>query len=221
MMLCRQWLGLFFIVVCAAQAEFHIWTGQGGNVVEAEFVSVAGDRVLSLKRDGKTVKVPKSKLSEDDHRYVELAVSPEFDLKVKVDNKTGEFLPRGGTEVIECKVAINKSSDAPYPAPLDVHLFCIGDNVISDQLQILDHRKKTLWRLGKGSFSCELKSKSMHCFKSCTGPMQRVPLHERYAPVIFDGCILLITDANGKAIAVKESYRGLRKKVEAVHGALI
>jgi len=53
-----------------AHAEFKIWEGMSGNVIEAEFVTVLGNEAVLKKRDGKTVKVPISKLCEKDQHYI-------------------------------------------------------------------------------------------------------------------------------------------------------
>jgi len=74
-----------------AHAEFRIWEGTSGNVIEAEFVTVLGNEAVLRKRDGETVKVPISKLCEEDQQYIksreQVAHKPKQSTEAKVHTK--------------------------------------------------------------------------------------------------------------------------------------
>lgn len=59
-----------FISIAPATAEYRIWVGRNGSAVEAELISKTEETVELLKRDGNTVTVQISKLSDADQKYL-------------------------------------------------------------------------------------------------------------------------------------------------------
>lgn len=62
-------------------AEYRVWKGQNGSVVEAEMVSVKEGTVSLRRRNGDVVNVPIAKLSTEDADYIKKVGKPEGETK--------------------------------------------------------------------------------------------------------------------------------------------
>lgn len=83
-------------------AEMHTWMSQAGRQVEAEWVGEEGGRVLLRTRDGRTLGIEPSALSEADQGYLRslhAAAAEESAAKPIVEEKSTSALTLGGVEI--------------------------------------------------------------------------------------------------------------------------
>ncbi len=73
---CLLVLSLSFVSDSNAQEQLRTWTDSSGKFnVEAKFIRYDGKQVVLAKPDGKAIRLPLDKLSEEDQKYVKAAVA--------------------------------------------------------------------------------------------------------------------------------------------------
>ena len=69
-------------------AEYRTWKDRSGNSIDAEFVSMSSGRVVLRNRAKKILKIPKTKLSEADLKYLATKIPPKIELKFSKKQKS-------------------------------------------------------------------------------------------------------------------------------------
>lgn len=118
-------------LVCAAHAEFRVWSSKDGiSNVEAQFIQMAGNKVVLEKKDGTRVMVPRSKLCDKDQEYLASIVPPEIAIKIDKDTSTEKTSESYYTEhkrdTIVIKVSIKKSSKDPCTQKFKATLYVVA-----------------------------------------------------------------------------------------------
>ncbi len=148
---------LIFIAGLACMASFagelRTWTLNDGKTMEAEFVSVIGDKVALKGKRGELIKIPKVKISEDDMVYIDLCQPPKLDFSFTRQTRQFTYAPL--TEWFEndqpppeslyntFSTQIKQTSANPYDQELTAEVFVMAVEVDGDQNILIDYRKKT------------------------------------------------------------------------------
>ncbi|MDZ8120510.1 hypothetical protein [Pontiella agarivorans] len=129
-------------------SKLRSWSTSGGGVLEAEYVTRMGDKVVLKDAKGKQRKIALSMLSAEDLNYIELCNPP--DLQVSVSNKEDPvFAYSDGVkdEVVGYDAVytgkIRKKSPKAYPHELTAEFYAIGVQNYADTYLLLDRQEST------------------------------------------------------------------------------
>ncbi|WP_168433643.1 SHD1 domain-containing protein [Pontiella sulfatireligans] len=224
-------LGLVLLLGAVAPAEFRVWEGSNGSVVEAELVSVKGGRAELRKRDGKSVKVPVSKLSAKDQKYIKLSVPPQFKFALEIqEDSEGSFEAfeaRGGSgtkSVIlertdaKCHAAIKKTSTDAFGGKIGFWMLLFGNDPRSDTLVFFNEKHLEIDGFKAGHQELALETPPARIADGQV-PEGVVPV-EGESILECAGGLLVAYNAQGRIIDCKETKTGLRERVEARFGSL-
>lgn len=209
----RYWglLGFCLFICGLVFAEFRVWEGQNGSIVEAELVRVWSGTAELRKHDGKTVKVPVSKLSAKDQRYLVLANPPELKIKIKLELLPVDFSTRqnnfhlGLNLLYKCDVKIRKNNSQAYPSEIVIWVLLFNSNErMGGHVELIGAKEWTYPELPQGrsileqEYEKELKARFLFGGEN-NGQLSR----------IIDGAVVLVLDANQEMITMAESESGL------------
>ena len=186
------------VLVSQAVGETRVWSLKNGKSLEAEFVTIIGEKVSLKTLRGKVVKVPMANLSSEDISYMELINPPQLDLSLSKKSKVRKFpdslsaLPTSAYH--DFKAVIQQTSTKPYGHELTAELFVIGREKIGEKLNTLLDYQISSFTLDKGSDSVyELSSNTVELMKF---EMNGQLMGEEYA-----GFMIIVTDSRGEIIA--------------------
>jgi hypothetical protein len=212
-----KFLSILLVVhLCAgAYAETRIWALVSGKSIEAEYVSLAFNKVFLKTPDGKQITVPIEQFSEEDRVFLELENPPilSVDFKHKSNQllgyyKSTPFLNRFPPNRFEhtFKIQVQKTSTEPYNHPLHVEYFAIGR-------QLQDRDKYILMEKKESEFS--LDKPSGYSFEMAGSPVSVIKYEDRgKVGRAFAGYLVVVTDSRGKVIAHNDSSNRLFNNYE-------
>lgn len=199
----KKYAAFFGIIVCiflhgSAMAEPRGWTLNNGKTVEAELLTIVGQKVSLKTLKGKVIKVPMSDFSAQDLEYIQLVTPPKLDLSFSKSSKARIFpdtlsneIPTSGYH--NFKAIIKQKSARPYRFELTAELFVIGREKIGDKHTLLDYQK-AVFTLEDGSSSVfELPSRQVELMQFVQNGQL---MGEEYA-----GYMIIVTDIRGEVIA--------------------
>ncbi|VGO21118.1 SHD1 domain-containing protein [Pontiella sulfatireligans] len=227
----RWLLGILLLLLCGSSiAEFRIWEGSNGTVVEAEFISYKGGMVELIRTDGETIKVPASKLCKKDRDFLEMLEPPKLEIKIE------EALEKGKSQAcvtlgegrgigyanprmmsVACKAIIVKKSLEPRPRKYEAKLLVIGRDMVWDFLKVLDQNTLSIPQLEEGRQTFNLSGKPVDVIEK---GFEGRPIRGQKPWTEYYGSLLLVYDAEGRLIATKESKKGVRERVEKEFGSI-
>ncbi len=189
---------ILFSLLGTAVAEMRAWNLNNGKTVEAEFMTVIGEKVSLKTLKGKTVKVLASDFSAEDLAYIELSTPPKLELSISKSSKARTFPDTLSREIptsdyYNFKAIIKQKSSKRYSFELTAELFVIGREKIGDKFTLLDYQKAP-FLLENGSRSIfELPSRQIELLQfQQNGQL----MGEEYA-----GYMIVVTDSRGEMIA--------------------
>jgi len=126
------------------------WTGTDGKTLEARLVMAIGDKAVLEDAHGKKRKIPLSRLSSEDRRFVSLANPPEFNIDFSKKSTQRHIAespditgnpPKVLDYVFTAKLA--QTSAGVYDHELKVEFFAIGEEVNGDNFILLDRQESS------------------------------------------------------------------------------
>ncbi|VGO14446.1 hypothetical protein PDESU_03008 [Pontiella desulfatans] len=213
------WLGLAALVVLIplhqVQAEMRVWTSTDGKTVEAEFVSVMGDKLVLKTEKGKTVKIPVAQMSPEDLEFIDLAKAPVFNITFTKQSgqrfvETGPYIENQDATIFDYVfgVKMKQTSARPYPHELQVEYFAIGAErkTYGDKFILLDR--------GSSSFTPSRANQLSHEFKGKKVEVMEYLYDDDYRGRKYNGYLVTVTDKRGIIIAHSETSKWLFENLE-------
>ncbi len=196
--------------------EIRTWTLADGRKIDAVFkTSIMGNVLLENER-GKQKKIPLSKLSEEDRKFVELATPPEFDINFSKTSSMRTVPPSqlsGGTwqqpKLFDYTfgATLKQTSVGNYNYPLHVECFTIGKQINSSDTYILLDRTEGTFTFAKEnnrSFTISSEPKLLFDYVLYTVHMGQKP----------DSYLVVVTDERGKTIQYSSPRKWLFEHLE-------
>ena len=175
-------------------AEFRVWEDTKNNSLEAAFVKLAPGNVYLKTREGKTLKIKLSNLSEADQNHLAATVPPNLSLNLKTD-KSKDSTRFHETYWVTGSADITKSGTSLYTQPLFVDLILIAKDEVNDDYIIVGHTEHAV-EFAKGSATEQ---------QTVTG--KRIELFSGKGSVEhgaeYDGILAVISDEQGNILAVE------------------
>ncbi len=173
-------------------------TDTSGKSIEAEQVRLLSNEVLLRLTDGREIKVSLHTLSEADRKQAMLDQPPALELKVSAKtNRSNSSGIRRRVQIEEestqVKVAVSKSSIAPYELPLDIVLYVMGEWG-DGQHEVIDKVSSTFTLTEKGQVF-ELVSDAFESRKRERGEKKTE----------YKGWVVVVFDSAGNRVAMKSS----------------
>jgi hypothetical protein len=179
--------------------------------VEAQYVQMAGPKVVLETTDGRRIMVPKTKLCAKDQEFLASVITPEIKFEIDVDvdkDKKGDgWYYEQKTEVIQSDVVVSKVNDDASTQKLKAYVLLFAKEKGGDKYRILDKQMRDFSFADASAFritsSCSVSSSEG--WSSSSG-------YE------YEGYAVFVADANGGVIAAKsnksqfeEQFRALSK----------
>ena len=198
----------------------RIWNFKSGDVLEGEYITMMGDKIVLKTTKGKQVKIPVNSVSDEDKRYTGLSDPPEFSVDFIKTSTTpsgryelspqelewGNLPPRVNDFTFGGRV--RQSGARPYNYELQVEYFAIGQQLLDDDKYILLDRNS-------GTFTPSKGNKRSFEFKGERAvEMQAYPVHDQMRGKKFKGHLVLVRDERGEIIAYSASSKWLYEKRE-------
>jgi hypothetical protein len=145
-------------------SRMRIWNNDGYEL-EAEFMQLMGaDTALMKRPNGKVVRVPLARLSEEDREFIELESVPEFRIEFVRKSRTRHLptttVPTSWTEDPaqvnnwQYGVRLKQKGSVPYNHELEVEMFAFGQQVRSGgKIVILDRQTTTFTPSAENDYS--------------------------------------------------------------------
>ncbi len=188
-------------------SALRIWTSLDGKTMEAELVTVIGDKAVLEMAKGKQKKVPLAQLSEPDREYVELANPPAFDIDFS-GQTTPVFSIRDGSRSgltvaydYSAKVKLKQKSAGAYNHELCVEFFTIGRELHGNQFILLDRQESR--------FTPTKENRRSHGFSGKSVELPDFTLEGIHRGLEPFGYLVLVTDQRGKIIEHSASGKWL------------
>ena len=199
------------IDVVAEREGMRTWASTSGKTMEGEFMTRLGNEVVLKTARGRQQKIPMDQLSEEDRRYVSLAVPP----KVKIDlGKT--IRQRTLKHDVEGAVGINEYtfspkievSDETYSHELKVDYWVIGSEIGASKYMLLDK--------GSESFVPAEQPNGRFTFSGNTIDLYDwvlVGIYQQRRGERYEGFLVTVTDERGVIIAQRSTPTWLFKNM--------
>lgn len=199
-------------------AEMREWTSVRGEIFDAEFISVIGDKVVLRDPEGKQFKILKDRFSEEDRLFIELSNPPELNIGFSKKSEQHIWpqrektyaaweLPRAFDFVFTAK--LKQTSSGSYNHELHVEFFAIGEEIDGDNYILLDRQESTF-----------VPGRYTDDFFKFSGRRVRMFDYEFFQDgrrgQKYGGYLIIVTDPRGKIIAHESPYPWLFKNVEAL-----
>ena len=202
------------VFVDPAENEMRAWAGVGGKVLEAEFITVIGDKAVLKDSRGRQRKVPLPQLSKEDRTYIELAQPPKFNIDFSKQSsqqffKESPFLagyvPRHLDYVFSTR--LKQTSAGGYNHELKVEFFAIGEEIDGDNYILFDRQESRFIPTSENGQS--------HTFSGGTIPVREKTI-PGYGGVFgqrrgdkYGGYLVVVTDSRGKVVDHGASHKWL------------
>ena len=193
-----------------AENKMRVWTGADGKMLEAEFVSVIGDKVALKDSRRKLRKIPLAQLSAEDRRYIELARPPTFN--IDFSKKTGQkffkestllpgahWLPKQLDYVFSAR--LKQTSAGEYNHELKVEFFAIGEEIEGDNYILFDRQES--------HFTPTKENGRSHTFSGKTISLRESVIFIERRGQKYGGYLVVVTDSRGRIIDHGASHKWL------------
>ena len=197
------------------QEGLRIWTHRGGKTLEAEWVSLMGDKVVLKTAKGKQLKFALNQLSDADREHIELANPPEFNLSFTKQSsqriiETTPYLNESAPQIFDWTFGakVKQRGARPYHHTLKVELFSVGQQYLDDdKFILLDRQTTTFIPTRENQRSCLFKSPRVV-------EMKKYDLHDQTHGRKYKGYLILVSDERGRIIQYATSNTWLYEKRE-------
>jgi len=191
------------------------WRSAKGKELEAEFVSVIGDKVVLKSTKGRQQKIPLTQLSQEDLDYIDLSNPPQLDITFtkqtsqKTPPETSPFLVEVPTRIIEYTFGtkIRKTSARTYKHELHFEFFAIGQQYLDDKkFCLLDRRSST--------FTPTKENKQSHRFYGEPVGLLSYNLGVEFRGKKYSDYLVVVTDERGEIVQHSASANWLFGNLE-------
>jgi len=189
--------------------EMRTWTGTDGKVLEAEFVTVIGNKVVLKDSRGRQRKILMSQLSAEDRRFTELAQPPKFNIDFSKQSEqrffkeppgvSGGLVPKQLNYVFSAR--LKQTSAGVYNHELKVEFFSIGEEIDGDNYILFDRQESR--------FTPAKKNERSHEFRGATIPVRETTIFIQRRGQKYGGYLVVVTDERGMIIDHGASHKWL------------
>ncbi len=177
------------------------WIRTDGKTMEAEFVSIVGDKAVLKNSRGRQKKVPLAQLSQADREFIELTHPPEFIIDFTKQSSQKFFIespeipgwtPDHLDYVFTTK--LKQSSSGVYNHELNVEFFAVGKEIDGNNYVLFDRKEN--------SFVPASAVGRSHSFSGDAVPVRSFEVDgwiDRRG-VKYGGYLVVVTDKRGKII---------------------
>jgi len=208
--------------VFAESVEKEMRTWGDKKTLEAEFVTVFGDKAVLTDSRGRLRKIPLAQLSDEDRMYVELARPPKFniDLSKKTNKRifpanllypSPIWVPTQFNYVFSTR--LKQISAGEYNHELKVEFFAIGEEVEADNYILLDRQESRFTPTRENGRSHEFSGITvpLRIYGGFTigagGPLSTHDIERRGQK--YGGYLVVVTDERGMIVDYGASHKWL------------
>ena len=184
-----------------AEPVLRMWTLKSGKSIEAEYVSIFGGKVVLKTAQGKVVKVPLSKFSEENLGFLDLLNPPQLTMDFKKHTTRFEVLynPYSGMPIPTAQefaggVVVKQQTMKEYAHPLRIEMYVVVDEYDGDNFILLDRQTETFTLTPENGKTFELR-----------GDDKILRRYENYGGIVrgekYKGYMILVYDERGEIIA--------------------
>lgn len=190
------------------EAAVRTWSLKDGNTMEAEFVTLIGEKAVLKSPAGRIAKIPLEQLSGEDRTYIELASPPTFKIdflkKETQDVFSGRY-PRPTETSASYGARLKQISAGSYNHELKVEMFAIGEqrHKLAGKHILLDRYETTFTPARENDRSLECRSNRKVVLD---GGIRK--------PCDHYGYVIAVTDVRGETVALKASHQWLADHFE-------
>ncbi len=186
-------------LLLSVENEPRTWVRMDGKTMEAEFITVIGDKVVLKDGKGQLRKIPLLQLSDEDRIFVELARPPEFD--IDFSKKSSQFIgkvtpfqrstpPKVLDYVFSAK--LKQTSAGQYNHELHVEFFAVGSEITGNRFVLLDRQES--------HFTPTKENKNSHGFSGKKVRLTSYDLAGSTKGIKYSAFLIVITDSRGVII---------------------
>ncbi|MEN8253847.1 MAG: hypothetical protein ABFR33_00100 [Verrucomicrobiota bacterium] len=188
-----------FEPVVSVEKEPRTWTRTDGKTMEAELVTVIGQKAVLKSGDGRQRKIPLLQLSDEDREIIELARPPKFnmDFSKKSEQFIGKMSPfnqQPPPKVLDYvfSAKLKQTSAGRYNHELHVEFFAIGAEITGDRYVLLDRQESR--------FIPTKKNERSHVFSGKPVRFTSYDLDDITRGLKYAGFLIVVTDSRGVVI---------------------
>jgi hypothetical protein len=193
--------------------KLRLWTGLDGKSIEAEFITVSGDKAVLKDARGSLRKIPLAQISAEDRKFIELARPPEFDISFS-KTSSQRFLKPSPLDVSELPrlsdyvfcAKLKQMSAGFYGHELRVEFFAIGEEIDGDNYILFDRQES--------NFLPTKENKGAHQFSGNSVELMDYNFGEQRRGEKYGGYLIVVTDVRGKIIDHGASHEWLFENLE-------
>ncbi|MEN8255369.1 MAG: hypothetical protein ABFR33_07865 [Verrucomicrobiota bacterium] len=198
------------------------WTLVDGRTFEAEYVTTIGRKSVFKSKRGKTLKMLKGQICEEDREFIELESPPVLDISFSKQSRQRDFtdpVPDAQWQILPVShyytfsANIKQTSPGDYNHELRAEIFAVGaERGNGDRYILLDHQEDNFMLTEENQRQYRFSGKTVELLKkdiqgySVSGPQVR---GREYA-----GYLVVVTDERGKIIAHGTSKKWLFENLE-------
>lgn len=203
---------VLLICIPSGYSEMRIWTSKKGQMVEAEFVSIVGDKVVLKTSEGKLLRVPQRGLCNEDREYLAGFIPPKLEISVDLDvdrYKQGDgYYLETKEENISVKVTIQKTNKEKCNRKFKAQLYLIAESITNSNKQLI----------GKEEHEFSFVSKDLTEF-SGSGVVKSTQSYYSKSGYEYEGYIVSVEDGNGEIIAVESNQKSYIENLQNLKSA--
>lgn len=171
-----------------------------------------GQEVVVKTARGKQKKIPMDRLSEEDLRYVSLAIPPQLkmDLGKKIRQRTLKYDANGAIGINEYTFSPKiDCADSVYPHALRVDYWVIGSEIGASKYMLLDKGRESFFPSEQPKGRFEFSGNTVDLYDWVLEHIYQQRRGERY-----EGFLITVTDERGIIIANRSTPTWLFKNRE-------
>ena len=190
-----------FLFSTSLVTHARIWKDKKGNNIEADLISVRAGTVFLKTAKGKTLRVPKKSLCEEDQTYLENAIPPKIKIVFKKSqDRRGDAYWSSSEIDMKCQATITKTSQPKYSGDLRATLLVIGKNMSRKYYTILD----------KVSTSFDFKDSKIFILKGNRFHMYQ-DNYDSYGDK-YMGFLVIVTDKKNNLVGIISNRKEFKKE---------
>ena len=213
----RKWKFIVFSIIFSTLLQVCVvsartWTASSGKSIEAEFVSINGNKVALKLKSGKTIRVPIKGLTQADQEFLKTLIPPRIRLDVKY-KRTREVLKKDSydswkwvethTKVL---LSLRKVNQEPYSKQLLLHVCVIARNPNSRDRVVIEQGEYPFSFDQSRVFDVSIPTPGL---RSVEGNSDHSLSSYYYSRNLrFEGILVWVGDRNGKRIFLASDPSG-------------
>ncbi|RKX39682.1 MAG: hypothetical protein DRP64_13940 [Verrucomicrobia bacterium] len=185
--------------VLSVENEPRTWTRMDGKTMEAELVTVIGQKAVLKSEDGRQRKIPLLQLSDEDREIIELARPPKFnmDFSKKSSQTIGKMSPfntQPPPKVLDYvfSAKLKQTSAGRYNHELHVEFYAIGSEITGDHYVLLDRQESR--------FTPTRENERSHVFSGKPVRLTSYELDGINRGIKYESSLIVVTDSRGVVI---------------------